>query len=131
MKFNKANFDIMSVAGGLVGGVAAKFVEKFTKKEGEDNSYLTIAIQAIGGAAVSAFVKNNMLKAAGAGMVGVAGLNLANKLNIGTEEEETTTPDASGIGLLPGQMAIGKTGLFDEGTRYEKKETVAKKNNVL
>lgn len=134
MKFNKSNFDLLSVAGGLVGGVAANFVEKFTKKEGEDNSYLTIAIQAAAGAAVSAFVKNNMLKAAGAGMVGAAGLNLAKKLQIGSEEEETTAATA-GVGLLPGQMAIGtlgKTGLYDNFGRYEKKEEpVAKKNNVV
>ena len=57
MKFTKANFDLMSVAGGLVGGVVAKFVEKFTTKEDQDNNYLTIGVQAAAGAALSALVK--------------------------------------------------------------------------
>lgn len=108
MKFNKANFDLMAVVGGVAGGVVAKVVEKFTKKEDQENNYLTIGVQAVAGAAISAFVKNNAVKAAGAGMVGVAGYNLANELNIGDSDDDTdnTAPKESGIGLLPAQMAI-------------------------
>ena len=108
MKFNKSNFDLMAVVGGVAGGVVAKVVEKFTKKEDQENNYLTIGVQAVAGAAISAFVKNNAVKAAGAGMVGVAGYNLANQLNIGDSDDDTDTgsPKESGIGLLPAQMAI-------------------------
>lgn len=106
MKFNKANFDLMAVVGGVAGGVVAKVVEKFTKKEDQENNYLTIGVQAVAGAAISAFVKNNAVKAAGAGMVGVAGYNLANELNIGDSDDDTEAPKESGIGLLPAQMAI-------------------------
>ena len=107
MKFNKANFDLMAVVGGIAGGVVAKVVEKFTKKEDQENNYLTIGVQAVAGAAISAFVKNNAVKAAGAGMVGVAGYNLANELNIGDSDDDTEAPKESGIGaLLPAQMAI-------------------------
>lgn len=106
MKFNKANFDLMAVVGGVAGGVVAKVVEKFTKKEDQENNYLTIGVQAAVGAAISAFVKNNAVKAAGAGMVGVAGYNLANELNIGDSDDDTEAPKESGIGLLPAQMAI-------------------------
>lgn len=106
MKFNKENFDLMAVVGGVAGGVVAKVVEKFTKKEDQDNNYLTIGVQAAVGAAISAFVKNNAVKAAGAGMVGVAGYNLANELNIGDSDDDTEAPKESGIGLLPAQMAI-------------------------
>lgn len=106
MKFNKENFDLMAVVGGVAGGVVAKVVEKFTKKEDQENNYLTIGVQALAGAAISAFVKNNAVKAAGAGMVGVAGYNLANELNIGESDDDTEAPKESGIGLLPAQMAI-------------------------
>ena len=106
MKFNKANFDLMAVVGGVAGGVVAKVVEKFTKKEDQENNYLTIGVQAVAGAAISAFVKNNAVKAAGAGMVGVAGYNLANELNIGESDDDTEAPKESGIGLLPAQLSI-------------------------
>ena len=107
MKFNKSNFDLMAVVGGVAGGVVAKVVEKFTKKEDQENNYLTIGVQAVAGAAISAFVKNNAVKAAGAGMVGVAGYNLASELNIGDSDDDTEAPKESGIGaLLPAQMAI-------------------------
>lgn len=106
MKFNKANFDLMSVVGSLSGGVVAKVVEKFTKKEDQENNYLTIGVQAVTGAVINAFVKNNAVKAAGAAMLGVAGYNLANELNIGDSDDDTEAPKESGIGLLPAQMAI-------------------------
>ena len=109
MKFNKSNFDLMSVGSGLLGGVIAKVVEKFTTKEDQTNNYLTIGVQAVVGAATSAFLKNNALKAAGAAMIGVAGYNLAKELSIGDDETKDETPKESGIGmigLLPSQLAI-------------------------
>lgn len=127
MKFNKSNFDLMSIAGGIVGGMAAKLVEKFTKKEDSENNYLSVGIQAAAGAAISAFAKNSLLKSAGAGMVGVAGYCLAKELQIGESDDDTTTTATSGIGLLPSQLAIS-------GSRYnvpEKKEEPVKVNSML
>lgn len=133
MKFNKANFDLMAVVGGVAGGVVAKVVEKFTKKEDQENNYLTIGVQAVAGAAISAFVKNNAVKAAGAGMVGVAGYNLANELNIGDSDDDTdnTAPKESGIGLLPAQMAIASTKHTFNGIKGTDEKQKAKKSNVL
>ena len=99
----------MALVGGLSGGVVAKVVEKFTVKDDQENNYLTIGVQAGLGAALSALVKNNAIKAAGASMLGVAGYNLAKELNIGSDDDTTdttTAPQTSGIGLLPAQMAI-------------------------
>ena len=134
MKFNKANFDLMAVVGGVAGGVVAKVVEKFTKKEAQDNNYLTIGVQAAVGAAISAFVKNNAVKAAGAGMVGVAGYNLANELNIGDSDDDTEAPKESGIGLLPAQMAIASAATAKKYPLKGIKGTAEKqtqKNNVV
>lgn len=118
MKLNKSNFDIMAVVGGVAGGVVSKVVEKFTTSEDQENNYLTIGIQAIAGSAISAFVNNNAIKAAGAAMIGVAGYNLAKELNIGTSEETDTTPTTSGIGLLPAQMSIASTASAFSAKKY-------------
>lgn len=130
MKFTKANFDLMTVAGSLLGGVVAKFVEKFTTKEDQDNNYLTIGVQAVAGAAISALVKNNAVKAAGASMIGVAGYNLAKELSIGEAETKDETPKESGIGsigLLPSQLAIsGQKVAGVKGTKEKEKESVKK-----
>lgn len=135
MKFNKANFDLMAVVGGVAGGVVAKVVEKFTKKEDQENNYLTIGVQATVGAAISAFVKNNAVKAAGAGMVGVAGYNLANELNIGDSDDDTEAPKESGIGLLPAQMAIASAATAKKyplkGIKGTAEQQPAKKTNVI
>lgn len=129
MKFNKSNFDLMSIAGGIVGGMAAKLVEKFTKKEDSENNYLSVGIQAAAGAAISAFAKNSLLKSAGAGMVGVAGYCLAKELQIGESDDDTTTTTAtSGIGLLPSQLAISGSSRYNVA---EKKEEPVKVNSML
>lgn len=129
MKFNKSNFDLMSIAGGIVGGMAAKLVEKFTKKEDSENNYLSVGIQAAAGAAISAFAKNSLLKSAGAGMVGVAGYCLAKELQIGeSDDDTTTTPATSGIGLLPSQLAISGSSRYNVA---EKKEEPVKVNSML
>lgn len=132
MKFNKANFDLMAVVGGVAGGVVAKVVEKFTKKEDQENNYLTIGVQAVAGAAISAFVKNNAVKAAGAGMVGVAGYNLANELNIGDSDDDTdnTAPKESGIGLLPAQKAIASAATAKKGIKGTAEKQPAKTNVI-
>lgn len=138
MKFNKANFDLMAVVGGIAGGVVAKVVENFTTKEDQENNYLTIGVQAVAGAAISALVKNNAIKAAGASMVGVAGYNLAKELNIGESDETDTTnntPASSGIGLLPGQLAIASTSTATKyplkGIKGTAEKQTTKKNNVI
>ena len=132
MKFNKSNFDLLSIAGGMVGGIAAKFVEKFTVKEDSENNYLTVAVQAATGAAISAFAKNSLLKSAGAGMVGVAGYSLAKELQIGESDDTTdttTTTATSGIGnLLPSQLAISGSRKIGKVVEKEK-ETV--RTNML
>lgn len=133
MKFNKSNFDLMAVVGGIAGGVVARVVENFTTKEDQENNYLTIGVQAVAGAALSALVKNNAIKAAGASMVGVAGYNLAKELNIGdgsTDDTTVTPPAASGIGLLPAQMAIASATKYrSKAIKGTEKEPV--KSNVI
>lgn len=104
MKVSKINF--MSIAGGVAGGMVAKFVSKLTTpseplKDGEID-FMTVGVQAVAGAAISAFSKNDLLKGIGSGMIGVAGYKLATDLKIGEEEAKT-----SGLGLLPSQNAIG------------------------
>lgn len=135
MKFTKSNFDLMAVVGGIAGGVVAKVVEQFTTKEDQDNNYLTIGVQAVAGAALSALVKNNAIKAAGASMVGVAGYNLAKELNIGDSSDDAATtptpPTTSGIGqLLPAQMAIASATKYrSKSIKGTEKEPV--KSNVI
>ena len=111
----KMKINFMSVAGGVAGGAIAKFVSKFTdsedKKDGEVD-FLTVAVQAVGGAVISAFSKNDLLKGIGNGMIGVAGYKLATDLKFG----EDTTPATSGLlasqnavgALLPSQNAVGR-----------------------
>ena len=134
MKFNKSNFDLMAVVGGLAGGVVAKVVEKFTVKEDQENNYLTIGVQAGVGAALSAFVKSNAIKAAGASMVGVAGYNLAKELNIGDSTDDTTVtppPATSGIGLLPAQMSIASASKYRSKSAIKGTEKEPVKSNVI
>lgn len=112
----KMKINFMSVAGGVAGGAIAKFVSKFTdsedKKDGEVD-FMTVAVQAVGGAVISAFSKNDLLKGIGNGMIGVAGYKLATDLKLG---EDTTTPATSGLlasqnavgALLPSQNAVGR-----------------------
>lgn len=134
MKFNKSNFDAMSIVGGLAGGVVAKVVENYTVKEDQENNYLTIGVQAAVGAALSALVKNNAIKAAGASMVGVAGYNLAKELNIGSDDNDTdttTAPQTSGIGLLPAQMAIASASKYRSKSAIKGTEKEPVKSNVI
>lgn len=102
MKVSKINF--MSVAGGVAGGAVAKVVEGFTKKDdlgAGETDYLTIGVQAVAGALVSAFSKNDLLKGIGSGMIGVAGYKLGESFGIGEEEIKVS-------GLLASQHAVGK-----------------------
>lgn len=104
MKLNAKSFNIGGIAGGIVGGVAAKYVETFF--DADSSAYLKIGVQAVAGAAIGAFSKNSMLNGLGSGMVGVAGYNLGKELGIGEEAASNTA--TSGVGsYLQGQHAIG------------------------
>lgn len=96
-------FNFMSTLGGLAGGYATTFVEDWLKDDtSTETSYTPEIVEAVAGSAISAFVKNDLLKGVGAGMVGVAGYNLGKKLT-------SSTPSASGLcGLLPSQSAVGR-----------------------
>lgn len=102
MKISKKSFNAMQTVGGIVGGMAAKLVENYTADSTSDNNYMTIGVQAVGGALINAFVSNDLMKGVGSGMIGVAGWNLAKELGLG---EETKT---SGLGNLPSQNAVGR-----------------------
>ncbi len=131
MKISKINF--MSIAGGMAGGMVAKFVSKFTEpseplKDGEVD-YVTVGVQAVAGAAISAFSKNDLLKGIGSGLIGVAGFKLASDLKIGESEAKTSglglLPSQNAIGLLASQNAVGRLPMaskpFLRGTEEEKK----------
>lgn len=128
MKVTK--FNLMQTIGGVAGGAAAKFVGSFINSDG-DNNYVEIGVQAVAGAAISAFSGNDALKGVGAGMIGVAGYNLAKQLGFGETEQ---TPVASGLGLLPSQNAISALPFRYRGaiqgveTKEEKEEKVIKSN---
>lgn len=97
-------FNFMSTLGGLAGGYASTFVEDWLKSDSateSETSYTTEIVEAVAGSAISAFVKNDLVKGIGSGMVGVAGYNLGKKL--------TSTSSTSGLGaLLPSQSAVGR-----------------------
>lgn len=101
--------------GGLAGGFASSYVEDFLEKENStEKSYTPIIVEAVAGSAISAFVKQDLIKGVGNGMVGVAGYNLAKMVSASSEAK------TSGLGrlrlrrhrigeLLPSQSAVGQT----------------------
>lgn len=97
-------FNFMSTIGGMAGGYASTFVEDWLKDDtSTEPSYTPVIVEAVAGSAISAFVKSDLIKGVGSGMVGVAGYNLAKMLS------SNTTAGASGLGsLLPSQSAVGK-----------------------
>lgn len=130
MKITKGSFNIMSTVGGLAGGVSAKFVEGFIAEHTEsDNAYLPVIIEAVTGSAISAFSKNDILKGIGAGMIGVAGYNLAKQMS----EDDTTTETAktSGLGWLASQNAVGYPFYQNSIQGVETEKEVEKSQNVL
>lgn len=130
MKITKGSFNIMSTVGGLAGGVSAKFVEGFIAEHTEsDNVYLPVIIEAVTGSAISAFSKNDILKGIGAGMIGVAGYNLAKQMS----EDDTTTETAktSGLGWLASQNAVGYPFYQNSIQGVESEKEVEKSQNVL
>lgn len=109
-------FNITSMLGGLAGGFASSYVEDFLGKENSsEKSYTPIIVEAVAGSAISAFVKQDLIKGVGNGMVGVAGYNLAKMVS---DSSSSDSPSQSGIGrlrrhrigeLLPSQSAVGQT----------------------
>lgn len=100
----KFKFDFTSILGGVAGGVAASYVEDLVRTEDtEKDSYTPAIIQAVAGAAVSAFAPQGILKGVGSGMIGAAGYQIGKILG----ESSDSDKKVEGIGLLPGQNAIG------------------------
>ena len=100
----KFKFDFTSILGGVAGGVAASYVEDLVRTEDtEKDSYTPAIIQAVAGAAVSAFAPQGVLKGVGNGMIGAAGYQIGKILG----ESSDSDKKVEGIGLLPGQNAIG------------------------
>lgn len=109
-------FNITSMLGGIAGGFASSYVEDFLGKENSsEKSYTPIIVEAVAGSAISAFVKQDLIKGIGAGMTGVAGYNLAKMFS---ESSSSNSPSASGLGrihrtrigeLLASQSAVGQT----------------------
>ena len=100
----KFKFDFTSILGGVAGGVAASYVEDLVRTEDtEKDSYTPAIIQAVAGAAVSAFAPQGVLKGVGSGMIGAAGYQIGKILG----ESSDSDKKVEGIGLLPGQNAIG------------------------
>lgn len=99
----KFKFDFTSILGGVAGGVAASYVEDLVRTEDtEKDSYTPAIIQAVAGAAVSAFAPQGILKGVGSGMIGAAGYQIGKILGESSDDKKV-----EGIGLLPGQNAIG------------------------
>lgn len=113
-------FNFMSTLGGLAGGYASTFVEDWLKSDSateSETSYTTEIVEAVAGSAISAFVKNDLVKGIGSGMVGVAGYNLGKKL--------TSTSSTSGLGaLLPSQSAVGQSAVGRIPFRSRRRSTV-------
>ncbi len=108
----KAKFNFMSIIGGLAGGMAASYVETFFEKEDgtkDEKSYTPSIVQAVAGAAISAFTApGGAIHGIGDGMVGAAGYSIAKVISANSDD---TTPKNSGVGqLLQSQNAVGAIG---------------------
>lgn len=106
----KLKFDFTNLLGGVAGGMAAYYVDGFFedgKKEAaakNETYYVPSIVQAVTGAAISAFAPQGILKGVGNGMVGAAGYSLATLIS----SDSTNGAATSGIGaLLPSQHAVG------------------------
>lgn len=136
MKVSKINF--MNVAGGVAGGAVAKVVEGFTKSDtlaAGETDYLTIGVQAVVGAVVSAFGGNDLLKGIGSGMIGVAGYKLGESFGIGEDSSTTKVsgllPSQAAVGLLPSQAAVGRLPFrYNAGNRVNGVAEESKNANV-
>ncbi len=106
----KLKFDFTNLLGGVAGGMAAYYVDGFFedgKKEAaakNETYYVPSIVQAVAGAAISAFAPQGILKGVGSGMVGAAGYSIATIIS----SDSTNGAATSGIGaLLPSQHAVG------------------------
>ena len=79
MKFNKKSFNLMKMAGAVVGGAAADLVDGSIaiSDDADNNEYIKAGIFAAVGAALGVFVKGDLLGGMGDGLIGVAGYKLA------------------------------------------------------
>lgn len=108
----KLKFDFTNLLGGVAGGMAAYYVDGMFeegKKEAaakNETYYIPSIVQAVAGAAISAFAPQGILKGVGSGMVGAAGYSIATLIS--TDSTNNNGAAASGIGaLLPSQHAVG------------------------
>lgn len=108
----KLKFDFTNLLGGVAGGMAAYYVDGFFedgKKEAaakNETYYVPSIVQAVTGAAISAFAPQGILKGVGSGMVGAAGYSIANLIS--SDSNNGNGAATSGIGaLLPSQHAVG------------------------
>lgn len=100
----KFKFDLTSIIGGVAGGVAASYVEDLVRgKDTPEDSYTPAIVQAVAGAAVSAFAPQGILKGLGNGMIGAAGYQIGKLIDTTSSTDSKT----EGVGWLPGQNAIG------------------------
>lgn len=110
----KLKFDFTNLLGGVAGGMAAYYVDGMFedgKKEAaakNETYYVPSIVQAVAGAAISAFAPQGILKGVGNGMVGAAGYSIANLISISSDSTKGNGAATSGIGaLLPSQHAVG------------------------
>lgn len=108
----KLKFDFTNLLGGVAGGMAAYYVDGMFeegKKEAaakNETYYIPSIVQAVAGAAISAFAPQGILKGVGNGMVGAAGYSIANLIS--SDSTNGNGAATSGIGaLLPSQHAVG------------------------
>lgn len=108
----KLKFDFTNLLGGVAGGMAAYYVDGMFeegKKEAaakNETYYVPSIVQAVAGAAISAFAPQGILKGVGNGMVGAAGYSIANLIS--SDSKDGNGAATSGIGaLLPSQHAVG------------------------
>lgn len=130
----KLKFNFTNLIGDVAGGMAASYVEGFFeegKKEAaakNETYYLPSIVQAVSGAAISAFAPQGILQGVGNGMVGAAGYTIAKLIS-----SDSTEPKASGIGeLLPSQHAVGalRRGYRTFRSRVSGTDTTGGQNSV-
>ena len=143
MKFNKKSFNLMKMAGAVVGGAAADLVDGSIaiSDDADNNEYIKAGIFAAVGAALGVFVKGDLLGGMGDGLIGVAGYKLAHTAMNRSSSSTTNVTKTSGMGELPSQLAIGAA-LPDENTWLASRQAIsatedatpsatAEKQNVL
>jgi hypothetical protein len=101
-KISVKKFNLKGVVGSLAGGAATSFGIGFMPTDWDPS--MKSGVMAVGGAAISAFMKGDFMKSIGGGIIGAAGYRL-------TESLMGSFPITSGIAspnlaAIPGQNAI-------------------------